>query len=146
MVIKTESPAATKKIAADFAHKILDSKAAEAATIIALEGELGAGKTTFTQAFAKTLGVKANITSPTFVLLKKYPVRKGFFKNLIHVDAYRLNDWRDLIPLDIEEIIANPENIVLIEWAERIRPMLPAKHITIHIDHLDRRARKISIK
>jgi tRNA threonylcarbamoyladenosine biosynthesis protein TsaE len=145
MVIKSESIKATNKIAKELAEKISVSKPKKTAVVLALEGELGAGKTTFTQAFAKALNAKGKITSPTFVLLKSYPIKNRNFKSLIHIDAYRLNDWRDLIPLHIEEIMANPENLVLIEWPERIRPILPAKYIRVHIDHLSPHARKISI-
>ena len=169
MIFKTKSPKETQKIAADIARKIVKSKPQKHACVFALEGELGAGKTTFIQGFAKALKIKQKITSPTFVLMRHYKLRTGNpekasgvkprgghatlrgplgftgWKLLIHIDAFRLKNWHDLISLGIKDIFANPENIVLIEWAERVRPILPQKRTRIHIDHLEKNARKITI-
>ena len=112
--------------------------------VIALEGELGAGKTTFIQGFCKGLKIKAKIKSPTFVLMKKYEIPKTE-KSLYHFDCYRLRDYKDLISLGIKEIMGKPENIVLIEWAKRVKEILPLKHIKIHIDHISQNERKIKI-
>jgi tRNA threonylcarbamoyladenosine biosynthesis protein TsaE len=170
MIRKTKSVRKTQKLAADLARKIAKSKPQKHACVLALEGELGAGKTTFIQGFARALKIKQRITSPTFVLMRHYKLRtinpekasgvkprgghatlrgpRGFtgYKLLVHIDAFRLKDWRELIPLGAKEMLASPENIVLIEWAERVRPILPRKHIKIHIDHLDRTTRRILIK
>ena|SRR3989344_8373079 len=115
------------------------------ATVIALEGELGAGKTTFVKALAKALGVKVAVTSPTFVLMKSYPLQHPIFKKLVHLDAYRLNDYRALWPLEIKTILADPANLVLIEWAERVKPILPRKFIKVQIDHTGENTRKLTI-
>ena len=111
----------TKQIAENFAKN-------RKSNIIALIGELGAGKTTFTQGFAKGLGIKDRIISPTFVLVRqhKIPNSKGIF---YHIDLYRLENPKDLKELGITEFWSNPENIVLIEWAEKIKDLLP-KNIT----------------
>lgn len=140
MIFTSHSPKQTQKIAADLARKIIKTKKG---AVIALEGELGAGKTTFIQGFAKALGVKSKIKSPTFVLMKKYSV--GIF-NLYHLDCYRVGDDKDLKIPELKEILAMSHNIVLIEWAERVRKILPKKHLTVHIDHIDKNARKILIK
>jgi tRNA threonylcarbamoyladenosine biosynthesis protein TsaE len=151
MIFKSKNTKETQKLAADLARKIVKSKPQRHARVFALEGELGAGKTTFVQGFAKALKIKQGITSPTFVLLKKYALVKSKTYNLkpktylYHVDAFRLRDWRDLTPLGIKEIFADPANIVLIEWAERVKPLLPKKRIWIHIDHLDKNSRRIKI-
>ncbi len=145
MIFKTKSAKETQKIAADLAHKVIKSKPQKHARVFALEGELGAGKTTFIQGFAKALKIKQKITSPTFVLMRHYKLGAGNWKLLVHIDAFRLKDWRDLVSLGIKDIFAGPENIILIEWAERVRSILPQKLTRIHIDHLDKTIRQISI-
>ena len=145
MVFKTKSAEETKKVAADLARKIIKAKPQRQACVIALEGELGAGKTTFIQGFAKALKIKQKITSPTFVLIKSYKLPAITYKLLYHIDAFRLKDWHDLVSLGIKEIFANPQNIILIEWAERVKSILPKKRINIHIDHISKNERKISI-
>lgn len=107
------------------------------ALIIGLQGELGAGKTTFIQALAKGLGIKKRLTSPTFVLMKKY-------KNLYHIDCYRIKSYRDILALDFQEIISN-NNIVIIEWAERIKRILPKNTIWIRFKIISNKERKIKI-
>ncbi len=108
--------------------------------IIALEGELGAGKTVFTQAFAEALGVREHLKSPTFVLMKHYQiVNVPKYHTLYHLDCYRLNSSADLIPLGTRDTIHLPGTIILIEWAERVADILPRNHWVIHIDHLPER-------
>ncbi len=117
------------------------------ALVMALEGELGAGKTTLTQGLAKILGIKAKVKSPTFTLIKKYKIprlKKSRF--LYHLDCYRLRDHRDLLALGIKDILNNKENVILIEWPERIRKILPKNHIKIHMDHVNKHTRKITIR
>ncbi len=118
IIIKTEkdTQALAKKLA----------KSLKGGEIIALEGELGAGKTTLTQYLAKAFGIKEKVTSPTFVLMKVYQIqdRKSKIQNLIHVDCYRLDDPQELFYLGIEEYLNNPEAIVIIEWADKIEKYL----------------------
>lgn len=114
--------------------------------IIALEGELGAGKTTFTQAFAEALGIKEHLKSPTFVLMKHYHIVNGLkYHTLYHLDCYRLNSSADLLPLGGGDIIHRSGTIVLIEWAERVADILPRNHWVIHMDHVAEQERNISI-
>ena len=103
---------------------------ADRATVVGLSGELGAGKTSFVQGVAKALGVKEHVTSPTFVLIKKYPIPKSpflinNFSFLIHADAYRLNSGADLGPLRWKELLAEPRTLLILEWPERVRDALP---------------------
>ncbi len=105
------------------------------ATIIALQGDLGAGKTTFAQAFGKVMGVKENMPSPTFVIMKYYDVDCWGFKKLIHIDAYRLEKEQELLNLGWEELIKDPENIILIEWPERVEGLIPKDSKRIHFKH-----------
>ena len=137
--ILSKSEAQTKKIAKLLAQEILKKPLKnKGALIIGLEGELGSGKTRFVQGFAKGLGIRKRLTSPTFVLMKKY-------KNLYHLDCYRLNKPKDLLDLDFKEIISNPKNIVLIEWAEKVRRILPKDRIWIRFETVSSKKRKIKI-
>ena len=145
MILTTKSAKETQKLAADLARKVVKSKPLKHARVFALEGELGAGKTTFIQGFAKALKIKQRITSPTFVLMRSYKLPTTHYSLLFHIDAFRLKDWHDLASLGIKDILAAPGNIVLIEWAERVQPILPKKHTKIHIDHLEKNTRKITI-
>lgn len=119
------------------------------ALVIALEGELGAGKTVFVRGVTKALKIKAKIKSPTFTLAKKYKLPVTNYQlpitSLYHFDCYRLRDHRDLKILGIQEILNNPENLVLVEWSDRVKKILPKNHIKIHIDHIDKNTRKIKI-
>ena len=104
---------------------------AQGATIVALSGELGAGKTTFVQAVAKEFGVEEHVASPTFVIEKIYqlPIIKDrplYFRHLIHIDAYRLKGAHELEVLGWRELIAEPKNLIFIEWPENIGDALPA--------------------
>ena len=145
MIFKTKSAKETQKTAANLVRKIIKLKPQKHARVFALEGELGAGKTTFIQGFAKALKIKQKITSPTFVLIKNYSLHTTHYKLLYHIDAFRLRDWRDLVSLGIKDIFADPGNVIMIEWAERVRPILPLQKTTVHIDHLGENTRKITI-
>lgn len=138
MKFKSSSPSQTQKIAADLAAKLKSG-------VIALIGNLGAGKTTFTQGFAKGLGIKDKIISPTFILIRQHQIPKTK-KILYHIDLYRLEGIIDIKSLGIEEIINNPENLILIEWAEKIREHLPKDTIFISIKTIDKNNREIHIE
>ncbi len=136
MIFKTSSDKETKKIASDLAKK-LSSK------IIALEGELGAGKTTFTQGFAQGLGIKDKIISPTFVLIRQHQIPSSN-KILFHIDLYRLEEPLSISNLGIDEIL-NSGNYVLIEWAEKMKKDLPKNTTFIKIKKLSLNKRQIEI-
>ena len=96
------------------------------ATLITLSGELGAGKTSFTQGVARALGIQESVTSPTFVLEKVYELPEGKkFKKLIHIDAYRLEGEGALKPLGFDELLNEPSNLMVLEWPERVAQELP---------------------
>jgi len=128
----------TIKIAEIFLDKILKNKnKRQGALVIGLSGDLGAGKTTFIQAVARHLGVKNKVSSPTFVIIKKYPLKK--FKDyefLFHLDAYRLKNKKELLHLGWEEIVNNKRHLVFIEWPELVAKAMPKKHYKISIKHL----------
>ncbi len=139
----TKNPKETQKLAADLAKKIISKKLSKA-LVIALEGDLGSGKTTFIKGFSKTLGIKEKILSPTFVLIHKHKIKNS--KILYHIDAYRLKSEKDLLKLGIKEIFANSENIVMIEWADRVKRNIPKNATWINFEHLGKNKRKIIIK
>lgn len=90
------------------------------AFIVFLSGELGSGKTTFTQGVAKALGITEDVTSPTFVILKRYVISNFIFENLIHIDAYRLKGYEELQKIRFEEYVNDPDNLILLEWPEMV--------------------------
>lgn len=119
------------------------------ATIISLSGDLGAGKTTITQGIAKQLGIKENVISPTFVIMKIYKLESNSkyysnFKKLIHIDAYRIEDAKEFINFDWKEIISNKENLVILEWPEKIKNIIPKNAIKISLSHIDEETREIT--
>jgi tRNA threonylcarbamoyladenosine biosynthesis protein TsaE len=121
-------------------------EATNQATVIALSGDLGAGKTTLVQLLAKTLGVSEVVTSPTFTIMKGYELPPGQnFEQLIHMDAYRIDDLAELTPLRFAELLAMPKTLFCIEWAEKISAALPADVIKIHISHTQGEERQVSV-
>ena len=134
----TTSSEETKQIGEKFATALMAAKPvvkklrAEArvrqkstATVVILSGELGVGKTTFVQGFFKGVGIKKRAQSPTFVIMRRYNLspRKKFV-NILHIDAYRLKSAEQLAPLAFEKILADPKNLLLIEWGEQIKSAL----------------------
>ena len=133
------SPAETKKFAGLLAEQLFKKKSRRrGALVLALTGDLGSGKTTFVQGFLRDLGIRGRITSPTFVLIKKYKLKcsrlhASCFMTAYHIDCYRIKKPSELLKLGLKEILENPQNIVLIEWAEKIRRALPKNAIWIKI-------------
>ena len=116
------------------------------ALVLALEGELGAGKTAFTQGLAKALGVKEKVLSPTFVIMKHFnKLTNKQFNNFFHLDCYRIEKAKDLAGLGLERILKDKNNLVVIEWAERIRDILPADAVWIKFEHRGKDKRRIRI-
>ena len=132
----------TKEIAGNFVKGL---KIGEKALVVGLVGDLGAGKTTFSQAVGATLGVEEAMQSPTFLIEKIYELKEKPWKHLIHIDAYRLEKESELVSLGWEKIIASPENIILVEWADKIKNILPADTQTIHFNFVDENTREINI-
>lgn len=119
--------------------------------VIALYGDLGSGKTTFTQFLAKALKIKEKILSPTFVIIKTFslPCSQRIvsdFSALIHIDAYRIKTSKELLDLGLKEILANKQNIIVIEWAEKIEKYLPPNVKKIYFEVTSGKERKIIIQ
>lgn len=106
-------------------------QANDRAFVITLSGDLGAGKTTFTQTLAKLLGVSEIVTSPTFVVQSQYETSRSDVAQLVHIDAYRIDDIAETKPLRLIETFNQPQTIVCIEWPERIREVLPEEIVTL---------------
>lgn len=130
----TTSAKETQKIGAELAKS--------GARIVCLYGELGSGKTTFTQGFAKGLGITSRLLSPTFIIVRRYDIPSSE-KYFCHVDLYRVNNIGDL---GLEEIFADPHAFVVIEWADRLRDMLPKKRIDIYFSVDEHDKHTISIR
>ncbi|MBU6214342.1 tRNA (adenosine(37)-N6)-threonylcarbamoyltransferase complex ATPase subunit type 1 TsaE [Patescibacteria group bacterium] len=117
----------------------------EAATLITLSGELGAGKTAFVKAVARALQIESVVTSPTFVLEKIYNLPEDKpFKRLIHIDAYRLESGSELAPLGFDELLRDPGNLILLEWPEKVAETLPAPAARISFQLLPNGFRDVS--
>jgi len=117
---------------------------------LALTGELGAGKTAFVKGLAKALGIKQVVQSPTFLLMKCYPVGKNQephyakasrgrprtnFQTLCHVDAYRIKNERELLAIGLGEKIGDPQTVTVIEWADLVPELIPKNAIKIKFEH-----------
>jgi tRNA threonylcarbamoyladenosine biosynthesis protein TsaE len=117
------------------------AKTCQGGEAILLLGNLGAGKTCFTQGLAKGLGVKGKVNSPTFNLMKIYKTKIGL---LCHIDAYRLNSGRDLEMIGLEDYLGKKDTVVVIEWAERVKEIWPKNKIKIQFKNV-KEGRKIKI-
>jgi tRNA threonylcarbamoyladenosine biosynthesis protein TsaE len=144
MKIISKSISDTEKIAKDFIEKI-SMGIYDTALVVGLYGDLGSGKTTFTQSVAKIFNIKEDITSPTFVIEKIYDINHNDFKKLIHVDAYRLDSFKELLALDWDKTLSDSRNIIFIEWPERVVEILPKNHAKIFFKFLNESERKIEI-
>jgi tRNA threonylcarbamoyladenosine biosynthesis protein TsaE len=146
----TNSFEKTQELGKEFAQTLKGGE------LIALYGNLGGGKTTFVQGIALGLGIKKRIISPTFIIVRTYQIKlksqSSKFKTAIqnskflyHVDLYRTETAGDIRGLGIDEIIGNSNNIIVVEWAEKMRDFLPAKRLDIYFKYLDENKREIKI-
>ena len=128
----------TKRLAVSIAKKVIGG------TVIALNGDLGTGKTTFTQGFAESLGVTETVISPTFKLVSEYEGDKLW---LYHIDAYRMNGSHDFLNIGGEKYLVPLNGITIIEWANIISPLLPKDTINITFNRIQNNpdGRKIKI-
>ena len=144
---------------------LASARPSKGALVIGLEGDLGGGKTTFVQGFAKGLGIKEKILSPTFVILRRFRIPKKFqvsrfppatlersdggrgrFHEFYHIDCYRIEKPQELLDLGFKEIVSDPKNILIIEWAEKVKKILPKDTITLKFEFINEKTRKIVLK
>ncbi len=111
-------------------------------TIIAFQGHLGAGKTTFIKAICDTLGVEDNVCSPTFTIINEYRAASG--DSVFHFDFYRVEKLQEALDLGLEEYFYSG-CLCLMEWPERIGQLLPEETVRVQIDPVDENTRSIKI-
>lgn len=144
--ITTNSPEETQQIAALLIKALLKGSANQP-HIFALQGNLGAGKTTFIQGVAKALKIKNKILSPTFVIMKDFDIKSNKnFKKLYHLDCYRFDSPDEINTLNFKQIIKNPENLIFIEWPEKIKSFIPKNTLWIKFKVAGKNQREIIIK
>lgn len=143
-VITTNSFSETQQFGKDFAQQLTGGE------VLALHGDLGSGKTTFVQGLAKGLGIERKIISPTFIIMRTYEAgekAQGMgIRNLYHVDLYRIENEHDVEGLGLFELMNDPENIVVLEWPEKIINYLPEKKYDLNFTYIDELKRNIEIK
>jgi tRNA threonylcarbamoyladenosine biosynthesis protein TsaE len=142
MEIQSHNLEETKEAVKAFVQTL--SPLPDRAQIVELIGDLGAGKTTFTQILARELGISETVISPTFIIQKRYPIpNHPHFKTLIHMDVYRFENPDEVKTLGLQEDIQNNENLILIEWPSKIQSHIP-QSLQIHFEHLTETSRNIS--
>ena len=134
--LATTSSKQTRQIAGLLTKELFKTKIKqENSLVLALQGDLGGGKTTFAQGFLRGAGIRKKITSPTFVLVKIYNLKPATYNKIYHIDCYRLKTAKEILDLGLGEILASPKNIILIEWPEKIKKHLPKNHILVKFKH-----------
>lgn len=135
LILKSRSAAETQKLGGLLAPLLVPGD------VLVMSGDLGAGKTTFVQGLARGLGIVERVTSPTFVLMKEY--QGGRFP-LMHLDVYRLGKVQEVIDLGIDEYL-DPSYVVVVEWGDRVEPLLPQENLSIELVHEGADVRSITI-
>ncbi len=144
--ITTNSSAETKEFAEMLCAQWLEINQRQNSNwLVCLYGDLGGGKTTFSQGVAEELGVKGVVSSPTFLIMKKYLSEKKVNKKytLYHFDCYRISDAQEILNLGWDDIIEGENNIILVEWPERIEKILPKLRLNLKFEVVGEGARKI---
>lgn len=122
---------------------LLPSARTNTACVVGLSGDLGAGKTTFAQALARALGVRSKVTSPTFVIAQRYPIRHPVFESLVHIDAYRLMPGEEQT-IGWGQYLNDPKNLVVVEWPERLGDAFPKSALLVHFETIGEQERDIT--
>ena len=144
-LIKTEEELAG--VAEEVIEALLNQPLRSQATVLALIGELGAGKTAFTKYLLKALGVTDLVSSPTFILMRPYPLVHENFSVAYHIDVYRLEEpVQELEKLGIEEILKDPKHLVIIEWADMVEGLLPRDAVKMRMGHEGETSRLIQLE
>lgn len=118
----------------------------QSARVFALVGDLGAGKTTFSKVFLKELGVEQHVQSPTFSIINSYDINARGFTKVFHIDAYRIEDVKELEVLHFDTVLQNPEHLVVVEWADIAKPLIPADATWITFVHNTLETRTVTIE
>jgi tRNA threonylcarbamoyladenosine biosynthesis protein TsaE len=154
--ITTKNSVETKEFAKVLLEEWLEvNKNKNSSWLVCLYGDLGGGKTTFVQGLAERLSVKETVNSPTFLIMKKYSISRNEALpslcgasvkkyTLYHFDCYRISDHKEILDLGWEEIINGENNIIVIEWPEKIEKILPKKRLDLKFEFVDEDTRKIN--
>jgi len=143
MTIETHGTGETQKLASRLVEELSENESTTS-VVVGLSGDLGAGKTTFVQGVAEALGIEGRITSPTFILQKSYSIEGNKrFKNLVHVDAYRLESEDEMNAFDWLATINNKDNLIFVEWPERIKKALPKDTVFLDFIFIDENTRNV---
>jgi len=148
MKIISQNPEETQALAGRFAHEIIleySEKKQDRALVVGLYGDLGSGKTAFVQGLARAFLVKENVISPTFIIQKKYLINKKEvpFEYLIHIDTYRLEGGHEMEHIKWNELISDPKNLIVMEWASRVEDVMPEYTKRIFFTFIDESKREI---
>lgn len=133
----TTSEQETLDIARDYASSLQKGE------VVALFGDLGAGKTVFAKGLARGLGISKNISSPTFVVMRVYSTSSSPIKTFCHVDAYRLGSSEELLNIGVQDYLEREDAVVLVEWAEKVKDILPRNSKKIELEYLSPDQRRI---
>jgi len=145
MVALSKNISETGILAKNFLKLVSHKKTSQKAVVVGLYGDLGSGKTAFVKEVAKALGTEKYIISPTFVIMKNYKLKTKNYKLLIHIDAYRLDDPKELISLGWEELINDSQNLIFVEWADKVEKILPLSSFKINFKFVNENTREIDI-
>ncbi len=140
MEITSKSTEETKELAEQLATKIRPGN------VLALFGDLGSGKTTFTNFLVKALGFTSRVQSPTFVIVRRYQKDLGKLRKIFHVDLYRLTKPEELEDLGLDEMFSDKEAITIIEWPELLEGTLPEGNKKLFFEYIDENTRKINVQ
>lgn len=139
-IFETKSADATSELGADLA------KTLRGGDVVALSGDLGGGKTTFVKGLARQLGVTKTVVSPTFLIEKIFTISNWPVPGrLHHFDVYRLSDPTDLLSLGWEELLADKNNLIVVEWADKMASLMPPQTIWVRFAFVSDTVRKIEI-
>lgn len=146
-MVTTHSPEETMALARTFLAKLGEvERTRGTSTIVALSGDLGAGKTVFVQGLARALGIEERVVSPTFVIQKIYRLpQDASWKHLVHIDAYRLSGEEELETIGWYETATAPHNLVVIEWPEQAGLAIPERAYPVVFNEEDEATRKIEL-
>lgn len=140
---ETNSFEETQKIGFDLAQTLRGGE------VLALYGDLGAGKTTFMQGLAKGLGIDRTIISPTFIIMRSYIVdskNASAVRNLYHLDLYRIETEAEAIDIGLMDLVSDAQNVVAIEWPDKVENMLPENSVNIYFEYVGDEKRRIRIE
>jgi tRNA threonylcarbamoyladenosine biosynthesis protein TsaE len=136
----------TPKIAAALLEIFLKHTNKNESLVVALHGNLGAGKTTLTKHLASILRVEEQIQSPTFVIQKNYTLQDQPFESLVHIDAYRIEEEKEMEPLNLKDTLSQKKSLIIIEWPEQISGYIPKDAVEVFLDYEDQDSRSVRVE